>query len=82
MVMEKSKEDAKTTRWFFRYHKADHEKARQFGGYPFGDLRCPVCQLWHRVFDLKIAARRLKNRFVSIEKQVEKFQEKLEEIEW
>ena len=80
--MEKSREDAKTTRWYMRYHKMDHEKAAKYGGYPFGDQRCPVCQLWHRVFDLKIAARGLKWRFESIMKRSEKFQEKLEEIEW
>jgi hypothetical protein len=82
MTMEKSRQDAKTTRWYMRHHKREHEKAYRFGGYPFGDERCPICQMWHRVFDLKLAARRLKHRFEVIAARSEKFQELLEEMEW
>jgi hypothetical protein len=80
-VRIEASEDAKTTRWFMRYHKADHEKARQFGGYPFGDKRCPVCYLWHRAWDLKMNARRLNGQLVSIMRRMEKFQEGLSGME-
>jgi hypothetical protein len=81
-MQEKHREDAKTTRWFMRYHKGDHERAAKFGGYPFGDQRCPICQMWHRVFDLKQDARRLKNRFETISARFEKLSEQLEAMEW
>jgi hypothetical protein len=81
-MQEKHKQDAKTTRWYFRYHKAQHEKARPYGGFEFGDQRCPICQMWNRVFELKIGARNIRRRFEAISKKVEQFQESLEGLEW
>jgi hypothetical protein len=73
-------EDRKTTRWYFRYHKAEHEKARRFGGYEFGDLRCPVCQLWNRVMEMKAKFRGLGFSLYSNVRRAERLLESCEKL--
>jgi len=73
-------QDRAATRWYFRYHKAEHEKAQRFGGYEFGDLRCPVCQLWNRVMDLKAKFRGLGWRAYSNAKRAEALVEFIEKL--
>jgi hypothetical protein len=78
--MNHTSEDAKTTRWYRRYHKAAHKKADRFGGYPFGDPRCPICQLWSRVAQMKRDARRLKVGFEAIVRRAKNFEDLLDEL--
>jgi hypothetical protein len=75
-------EDGKTTRWYFRYHRAEHDKAVKFGGFEFGDHRCPVCQLWHRVWELKQKFRQVKLRLESNARRTEKLQDFVEKLGW
>ena len=73
-------QDRATTRWYFRYHKAEHEKARRFGGYEFGDLRCPICQLWNRVMELKAKFRGLGSSLYSNVRRAERLVESCEKL--